>query len=1377
MHRQDSKENTMRQHSTTLVHATPASALVFGDGTQTVSAFDTAGGPTSGSGERIVHLQRLRAHQASGFGYDLAGPNCLLRWAGIPAGHAGPVDLVIHFHGYKGHDQMRLRDKAAASGLDLGAPGVGRPTLGVVPHGHAFRSRMAGTDGFDFPAIDTKAELDAFIDEVLAAFGRDGGPRATRGRVILTGHSGGGAALARLMQSAGPVSGPGNIDAFQFFDATYGGQSTLTASGGWIDTVISRDAAALRLMTDDSARLRHLRGNGGHLRIAFIDGSPTAEIAKAADRFMRQRIDANTQDAGLRAMLRKFYRAQKVAHPDRIGHGAVPRACGGRLLADPGHDLAPEMAELPAPVARAHAAEAGAGHEDEWDHDGAEAAAWDGEAFDVTVPVLVPPARAADAPTGSAFIASLGERKGVERENRIFEQIRAGNMPPSLLSFSTVRTSAADRAGQRHEIEFYVTPDVLAIGTESDQVRIPTDPVTAQRIADRFECLLPTARMVEQLYQAAPTKLAFIPGQYAGTPRAHLQDASSSYAWHSRQIDGQLRRPPTILTAGHKKELVISNGYLRASRDKATGTMGPARAKLAFYGAYTAAGAPIQAPRNGTTVMRGYPSFAHEPVFVDYSHGVRLVWPTMKVDGAERRVADVLRDTNLSLLIAAEGPIAEPRYTLDRTGRTATAHAAAAGLDDPLGLDRYGGALGYGQSWDERIRTAVEGFLAGWMGIPVRIGSQALRVHPPYFMNANASSAAATRERHRIATEHRTAAPAALRALIGEGRFANERIGKSTTDKLRDLLQDADSRGLLAADATVGASPTGDRLRDFLKHYGLGIDCSGFVSQAINTLVDLFPGATAADRIAAPHSTASGSLKGGQGAFDRVTDPAQLCGGDTMWLSGHIRILAWAERRGTGICFCTAESRSSNPRDIGPSIAYWRLVPDTAAGTENFRGWRLERSNDLNAPASGWARVNTTHVYGHYRPLRRLLAAAGVTPVALDAPPLPSSSRSAPQAPPPVAGTTAPMTPATPVTATAPPRSAVTRDLTQAEIDRLAAIRLRNAADVEAFFRRGGQASFIDWYNAGLAHSTPFSARGAIGTGRVVRDRFTQFWNQVATAFDRPEITALDFAAFTAISINETGGNLWAHPERGGGGRSDARGRHAGLAYFFDRVELQPGRFKASYNHLSGGRTAGSLFDDADFIDAHGSLPGAARLAHHGGEFGGAWNGSYYPQTDFTTAEDTAVNGFIMQADFHKFRGRGVIQTTGRPSYKRCVDFVKGYRGGNTVLADFSRRWAGFTADVACTRSRTEEWDRLFEQPEMLAKGLSLHAGTRDDYRRMSTTAATLADVPAESAGNARGTTGSIYAMGRRISGSRAYGAGVYRQRVLALLHGFLTLP
>lgn len=1379
----------MRSTYTNYVGATTASALVFGaDATTEVSAFDGTLNVGAAQGDGAQTVAALRRSRDSRYpSHDLQRNNCWLRWTQLPPGYSGNVEMVVHLHGFTGYadeshpPRMNLGAKAGISGLLLTNPGVPRATVGLVPHGVAGRwvnSRTGRFQGesFNFPHVSTAQQLDTVLGEVLGAFGPGRGA-LTRGRVILTAHSGGGARLLQLLRST--VGSATAVHGVQLFDATYGGPDWPVALRPWVEAALDADIALIGAARGDTA-LQRMRMSGHYLRVAFLGGTSTQ--AQAIDRMLVDVLAAKAPDAGLRTLLRKFYRAQRVV--DRgIQHNDVPNSFGGRLLADPGNDLSPQAQDLPAAAVRAHAYgeddegdgygdSYGAGHadghgqgyggshslSDEWEDGSYETAAWEGEAFDVTMPQVHAPARPGDAPSGSAFIASLGDRKGVERENRIFEQIRAGNMPSWLRTFHTVRTSANDRAGQRHEIEFYVTPDVITIGSDGDNVRIPTDPVNAQRIADLFDCLLPTARMVEQLYQAAPTKLAFIPGNYAGTPRAHLQDASSSYLWHSQQIDGQLRRPPTILTAGHKKEIVISNGYMRASRNKTTGAMGPARPKLAFYGAYTTGGVPIQAPRNGGQVMRGYPSFAHEPVFVDYSHGVRLVWPTMKVDGAERRIAEVLRDPNLSVLIAAEGPINEPRYTLDRAGHTVTARSAAAAYEDPLGLapDQYGSALGYGTTWDQRICQIVEGFLAGWRGIPVRVGTQTIAVHPPYFMNVRPTTGPGrTRNRHDAAQGHRRAAPPRLRAIINERRFFQATIGKGTPEEIRDLLQAADAQGVLTTDPAINGHPSSATLRAFLARYGIGIDCSGFVSQAINRIVDQCPGATAADRIAQPHNTPASGLQGGTANFERVTDPAQLCAGDTMWLNGHIRILSRAERRADGIYFCTAESRST-PDDIGPAARWWRLVPDRAARSADFVGHRLERTDDP-AGRTGFGPVPESgkeHRYGHYRPLRRLLGAAGVTPTALDL--------------------------SDAVTAfDAPPRTAITTDLTQAEVDRLAAIRFRNAAEIETFFRRGGQASFIDWYNAGLARSAPFRERGATETSRIARERFTAFWNQIRTAFDRDEITALDFAAFTAISINETGGHLWAHPEnsgRRGGGRTDASGRHPGLAYFFDRII----GVKSSYNMLRGGRTAGSLFNDADFIDAHGSLAGAAQLANHGSDFHGAWNGSYYPQGDFSTNEDPAANGFIMQADFYKFRGRGVIQTTSRGAYRSVVNWIKGYRGSNTVLADYARRWASYSNDVACTRSTTDDWDRIFGQSEMLAKGVALHArgfdARKGDYREMSRTAATLLHVPPESDGNAIGTAGSIYAMGRRISGKRAYGGGIYRQRVLALLHGFLTL-
>lgn len=973
---------TQQHQPSTLVLATSASALVFGgDADTSVSAFDAK----DEAGEQVVHLPSLAVPRDKRFRYDLGGDNCMLRWARIPANHKGPVDVVLHFHGFSGQNAMKLSRKAADSGLDLRTPGVGRPTLALVPHGVPFewfdsKTKERLGDGFRFPQLAAKAQLEAFLEEALKAFAKLHGGTFSCGRLVLTCHSGGGAALSKLLATLKDFP---LLRGCEYFDATYGGADVLTAADGWLAKAIERDARTLAQVNGDDSRRRALQEGGSHLRIVFLDGSGTAAAAIATDTFMRDRL-AQVTPEDVRSLLRKCYRAQKVADPKKTYHGRVPAVCGGRLLADAGHDLAPDTKDLPAASAKAHAYE---DWEDEGDAaDSAQALDWDAEAQDVTMPQRKV-TRPAGAPTGSEFIASLGNKKGVERENLIFEQLKAGNIPQTLLSFHTVRGSGKDKSGTHHEFEYYVTPDVLSVGSESDSVRIPMDPVTAQRVADHFVCLLPTARMVEQIYQAAPTQLAFIYGNYAKTPRAHLQDASSEYLWHSRKIDAQLRRPPTILTAGHKKELVISTGYIKPVKDKATGktSMKP---KLAFYGAYTAKGVPIQAPgAEEGRPMRGWPSFAHEPWFVDYSHGVRLVWPTMRVDGATREVVDVLRDPELSLLIAAEGPIPAPRYTMDRTGQPATAKAQALASEDPLALGTWegAGALGYGSDWDGRIRSSVEGFLAGWKAIPVTVGGKVVTVHPPYFINVNEKSAAASKERMRLAEQHRAAAPAALRALINEKRFLHARIGKATTAKLRELLEAADAKGVLLTDATVGGQATSTTLRAFLKHYGLGVDCSGFVATALNELVALFKDATAADRIAEPLETPSGSLKGGVGAFERVTDPTQLCGGDTMWLTGHIRILAWAERRGDRIVFCTAESRSSDPRDIGPSSALWRLVPDAKAGTANFKGWRLERNGDPAAADSAWARVDTTHVYGHYKPLRKLLQAAGVKPAALAA--------------------------------------------------------------------------------------------------------------------------------------------------------------------------------------------------------------------------------------------------------------------------------------------------------------------------------------------------------------------------------------------------------
>jgi hypothetical protein len=246
------------------------------------------------------------------------------------------------------------------------------------------------------------------------------------------------------------------------------------------------------------------------------------------------------------------------------------------------------------------------------------------------------PARAANAETGSAFMTRIKGLKPAQREAAILAEIEAGNVPDFLRKMKTVEFKSRGRDGKLRTAKLKVMPDYLAIGSNSDHVRVPMTPQTAQKLADRFGMSLPTRKIVDQVHAQATVKV---------TPRALSKDReqTKTFGQHDAIIQGQLSgKPQGELTSGHKKDVVISDRL--ATRPD----------RVAIYGWHQSNGKPIQPL-----------STVHHKDYVDYSHGVRLVSGTVDIDGVKRPLAEVLADPNLAPLLSAEGPITTSRYPTD----------------------------------------------------------------------------------------------------------------------------------------------------------------------------------------------------------------------------------------------------------------------------------------------------------------------------------------------------------------------------------------------------------------------------------------------------------------------------------------------------------------------------------------------------------------------------------------------------------------------------------------------------------------------------------------------------------------------------------------
>ena len=228
--------------------------------------------------------------------------------------------------------------------------------------------------------------------------------------------------------------------------------------------------------------------------------------------------------------------------------------------------------------------------------------------------------------SGNEFYHQAFAMKWQERDSFALKEVLAGNVPDFLKRFVAIHVSAIDSAsGKTLKATYFVAPDYLSIGNSDDWARINITPLAAQKIADSFNCFLPTRKMVDDIYRQAKIKLEPV-------PLFAFRD-STPIMWHHHLIVEGQRKGRKGLIAGIQKDVVISG---KISRD-------PKPDRVAIYGWHKLDGKPIQPLYTG-----------HIFWWVDYSQGIRLIYRKIKVNGRWMDYIEVLKDPVLSKLLCDE---------------------------------------------------------------------------------------------------------------------------------------------------------------------------------------------------------------------------------------------------------------------------------------------------------------------------------------------------------------------------------------------------------------------------------------------------------------------------------------------------------------------------------------------------------------------------------------------------------------------------------------------------------------------------------------------------------------------------------------------------
>lgn len=249
--------------------------------------------------------------------------------------------------------------------------------------------------------------------------------------------------------------------------------------------------------------------------------------------------------------------------------------------------------------------------------------------------------------TGDSFMRRADTTDFWTLDDRIVEAVTEGQVPDVMrhfrkITFTTPVVDSVEILRRRHKIEIWVLPDYIAIGTNDNYVRMPMGPLAAQRIADSLDCTLPTTFLVDRIAEASEGHIDIFPFRPLGGRNCQpivFQDSNNAikalFKAHGYEF-GQL-------ISGLKKDIVLTYKIM---------TLSGYERNVAIYGWHHPDGRVQQ------------PLFVrHGNFYADYSHGVRLIYNKVKIDGVEYDIREVLQSPELYRLLSDEPmPLAKATY-------------------------------------------------------------------------------------------------------------------------------------------------------------------------------------------------------------------------------------------------------------------------------------------------------------------------------------------------------------------------------------------------------------------------------------------------------------------------------------------------------------------------------------------------------------------------------------------------------------------------------------------------------------------------------------------------------------------------------------------